>query len=82
MNSRVAVNYQNGNTLFSIRKLSADTWLGGFSCRIAEYNDYLFKDALRSQRGTVQQKPQDGQHEEGPLQLGGWAFIRVLGLDK
>ena len=53
MSSRVAVNYRNGNTLFCIEQLSADTLLYGFSCRIAEYNDYLFEDALRSQNDHV-----------------------------
>ena len=53
MSSRVAVNYRNGNSLFYIEQLSADTFLGSFSCRIAEYNDYLSKDALRSQDDHV-----------------------------
>jgi len=51
--SRTVVNYQNGKNIFSIKQLSPDTLLDGFSCRIAEYNDYLFKDALRSQNDHV-----------------------------
>ena len=53
MSRRTVVNFRNGNTLFIFGQLSANTSLGGFSCRIAEYNDYLFKDALRSQRDHV-----------------------------
>ena len=53
MSSRIVVNYKNGNTLFYIEQLSADTLLDGFSCHIAEYNDYLFEDALRSQNDHV-----------------------------
>jgi len=51
--SRTVVNYQNGKNLFSIKQLSADTLLDGFSCHITVYNDYLFKDALRSQNDHV-----------------------------
>jgi hypothetical protein len=51
--SRIVVNYQNGKNFFSIKQLSADTLLDGFSCRITEYTNYLLKDALRSQNDHV-----------------------------
>ncbi|MDR1838423.1 MAG: hypothetical protein LBQ93_02395 [Treponema sp.] len=53
MSPRIAIDYQNGNTLFYFEQLSSDTRLDGFSCLIAEYNDYLFEDALRSQNDHV-----------------------------
>jgi len=49
MKSPVIINLQNGDTLFYFEQLSSDTQLSGFSCHIAEYNHYLFEDALRSQ---------------------------------
>ena len=53
MSSRVLVNYRNGNILFFIEQLTENTLLDSFSCRIAEYNNYLLNDALRSQNDHV-----------------------------
>ena len=53
MSSRIAVGRQNGGTLFFFEKLSPDTALDTFLCPIAEYNDYLFEDALRSQNDHI-----------------------------
>jgi ribosomal protein S18 acetylase RimI-like enzyme len=53
MSSRIAVGRQNGGSLFYFEQLSPDTKLDTFSCLIAEYNDYLFEDALRSQKDHV-----------------------------
>jgi len=49
----ITVNYRNGNTLFYFEQLSPKAPLDGFSCLIEEYNDYLFQDALRSQKDHV-----------------------------
>ena len=53
MSSRIPINIQNGDTWFFLEQLLPDTLLIGFSCRIAEYNDYLFIDALRSQNDHI-----------------------------
>ncbi|WP_461257837.1 GNAT family N-acetyltransferase [Treponema sp. R80B11-R83G3] len=53
MNRRQTINLENGNIYFWIEQLSSDTSLGGFSCLIDEYNDYLFDDALRSQNDHI-----------------------------
>jgi hypothetical protein len=51
--SRTVVNYQNGKNLFSIKQLSVDAIMNGFSCCIAEYSDYLLNDAIRSQNDHI-----------------------------
>ena len=53
MSSRIAINLRNGDTRFYLELLSKETSLDGFSCSIAEYNDYLLKDALRSQNDHI-----------------------------
>ena len=53
MNSRIAVDIENGDTWFYLKQLSPDTPPTDFSCSIKEYSDYLLKDALRSQNDHV-----------------------------
>jgi len=53
MNTPITVNYKNGNTLFYFEQLSSVSLLDSFSCLIAEYNNYLFDDALRSQNDHI-----------------------------
>jgi len=53
MSSRIAVNLRNGDTLFFLEQLAEGTPLGNFSCSIAEYNDYLIEDSLRSQADHI-----------------------------
>ncbi|GBU28478.1 hypothetical protein R84B8_02037 [Treponema sp. R8-4-B8] len=53
MNTPITVNHRNGNTLFYFEQLSSVSLLDSFSCLIAEYNDYLFNDALRSQNDHI-----------------------------
>jgi ribosomal protein S18 acetylase RimI-like enzyme len=53
MSRHVTINLQNGDYYFFVEQLSGDTLLDGFSCRIAEYTDYLLNDALRSQNDHV-----------------------------
>jgi len=53
MKSPVKINFQNGDKYFYFEQLTPDTILDGFSCSIAEYNGYLFNDALRSQYDHV-----------------------------
>jgi hypothetical protein len=53
MNPRIGVNLQNGGTLFSIEQLTEGDPLGGFSCPIADYNEYLVEDSLRSQADHI-----------------------------
>jgi len=53
MSARIAINLQNGDTLFYLEQLAEGTPLGNFSCPIAEYNDYLVEDSLRSQNDHV-----------------------------
>ncbi|MDR0312193.1 MAG: hypothetical protein LBI14_01200 [Treponema sp.] len=53
MSSRVAVDLKNGDKWFYIEQLAGNSFLEEFSCTIAEYNDYLFEDALRSQNDHI-----------------------------
>ena len=53
MNRWITINLKNVDTYFYLEQLSLNTPLDGFSCPIAEYNDYLFEDALRSQNDHV-----------------------------
>ena len=53
MSFRKIINTQNGSTLFYFEQLSHNTKLSEFSCSIAEYNNYLNEDALRSQDDHV-----------------------------
>ena len=53
MSRRTAINLKNVDTYFYLEQLSLNTPLDGSSCLIAEYNDYLFEDALRSQNDHV-----------------------------
>jgi GNAT superfamily N-acetyltransferase len=53
MSSRIAVNLRNGDTLFFLEQLAEGTPLGKFSCSIAEYNDYLIEDSMRSQADHI-----------------------------
>jgi len=53
MSRPVSVNLKNGDGYFYLEQLAPDTALDGFSCAVAEYNDYLFIDALRSRDDHV-----------------------------
>jgi len=53
MSAPVTVSHKNGNTLFYFEQLSSGTSLDSFSCKIAEYNEYLNEDALRSQNDHI-----------------------------
>jgi GNAT superfamily N-acetyltransferase len=53
MNSLVTINLKNGDSFFYLEQLSLNTPLDGFLCPVAEYNDYLFEDALRSQNDHI-----------------------------
>jgi hypothetical protein len=53
MRTPIAVSHKNGNTLFYFEQLSSNTSLDNFSCIIPEYNEYLYKDALRSQKDHI-----------------------------
>jgi hypothetical protein len=53
MSSRIAISHRNGDTYFYLEQLSPNTPVGGFSCPIEEYTEYLLKDALRSQNDHI-----------------------------
>ncbi|MDR0442803.1 MAG: hypothetical protein LBH44_05285 [Treponema sp.] len=53
MNPKITINLRNGDTWFCLEQLSPDTKFDDFSCSIAEYDDYLYKDALRSQNDHI-----------------------------
>ena len=53
MSSRIVINLRNGDTIFYLEQLTAETPLTDFSCSIAEYNDYLVEDSWRSQADHV-----------------------------
>jgi hypothetical protein len=49
MSSPILINRKNGNDHFYLEQLSSTTFIKAFACSVEEYNDYLIKDALRSQ---------------------------------
>jgi ribosomal protein S18 acetylase RimI-like enzyme len=53
MNDRIAVTTENSNEFFSLEQLTTFSPIGSFHCPLAEYNDYLAKDALRSQNDHI-----------------------------
>jgi len=48
MNRRIEISPKNANTYFYFQSLTSVTSYDSFDCGIHEYNDYLFRDALRS----------------------------------
>jgi len=48
MNRRIEISPKNANTYFYFQSLTTVTAYDNFDCGIPEYNDYLFRDALRS----------------------------------
>jgi hypothetical protein len=48
MSHRIEISPKNANTYFYFQSLTSATVSGSFDCGIHEYNDYLFRDALRS----------------------------------
>jgi len=53
MKSPVKITPQNVDKFFYLEQLTPDAVLDSFSCSIAEYNEYLYNDALRSQNDHV-----------------------------
>jgi len=53
MDKRITITPENGLTAFYTKKLTDTAQLGNFHCFIDEYNEYLKKDALRSQKDHV-----------------------------
>ena len=53
MKKQQVINLVTGDVYFWIEQLSSDTFLESFSCSITEYNNYLFDDALRSQKDHI-----------------------------
>jgi ribosomal protein S18 acetylase RimI-like enzyme len=53
MNSPIPVNGKEGEKYFHLEQLSPVVSLTEFSCFIGEYNEYLIRDALRSQNDYV-----------------------------
>jgi len=53
MNERTIITPKNGLTAFYAKKLTETAQLNNFHCSINEYNEYLMKDALRSQKDHV-----------------------------
>ena len=49
MTKPVSVTLEGGKRLFDIEVLNGNAPVSRFDCRISEYNDYLMKEALRSQ---------------------------------
>ncbi len=53
MNEQMIITPGNGLTAFYTKKLTETDQLSNFHCSVNEYNEYLMKDALRSQRDHV-----------------------------
>ena len=48
MSRRIKLTSKNAGEYFYLEKLTPEKSMGSFNCSISEYNDYLFKDAIRS----------------------------------
>jgi hypothetical protein len=53
MSSRLKITANNAGDYFYLEPLSPDKIPLSFKCQIAEYNDYLFQDAIRSKNDHV-----------------------------
>jgi GNAT superfamily N-acetyltransferase len=53
MSSRIKINIKNVQDYFYLEKLAPDKQLSSFGCSIAEYNDYLHLDAIRSLKDYI-----------------------------
>ncbi len=51
--SIISVSSENGYNYFRFEKLVGSSQLNGFDCSIVEYNEYLKRDALRSQKDHI-----------------------------
>jgi len=50
---RIQFGEKEGIKLFRLNPLTPSIVLSGFACDLNEYNDYLYKDALRSQNDHI-----------------------------
>jgi len=53
MNKRLPVTIENSKRLFDIEIFNGNVPISHFDCRINEYNDYLLKEAWRSQNDHI-----------------------------
>ena len=53
MRQQIKITAKNATEHFYFEKLKPDTSLGNFSCHIAEYNDYLYQDSIRSLKDHI-----------------------------
>ena len=53
MNSPIKITSKNVENYFYLEKLILDKPLISFNCHVAEYNDYLFQDAIRSLKDHI-----------------------------
>jgi len=51
--SIISISSENGYNYFRFEKLVGSGQLNGFDCSIVEYNEYLKRDALRSQKDHI-----------------------------
>ena len=50
---RIQFGEKEGVKLFKLEPLASPIDISGFSCSVDEYNEYLYKDALRSQNDHI-----------------------------
>jgi hypothetical protein len=53
MKQRITITSKNAPEHFYFEKLNPDITIGSFNCHIAEYNDYLFNDSIRSLKDHI-----------------------------
>jgi hypothetical protein len=53
MKKLVPITIENGKQLFNIEIFNSNVPISHFDCRINEYNDYLTKEAWRSQNDHI-----------------------------
>jgi ribosomal protein S18 acetylase RimI-like enzyme len=53
MSSQIKIGSKNAGDYFFLEPLFLEKTLSSFNCSVAEYNEYLFQDAMRSQKDHI-----------------------------
>jgi len=67
MNQRIKITSKNAEDYFIIEPLNPEKPIGTFRCLIAEYNDYLFHDAIRSLKDHIAKTWFLREHKTGEI---------------
>ena len=67
MKQRININSRNATDHFYFEKLETNRSLSSFSCKIPEYNDYLFHDSVRSLKDHIAKTWLLCEHKTGKI---------------